>query len=108
MAKFEKGHKKIEGSGRQKGTPNKPTPLKAWIASLIDENRERFMADLEDLEPIQRVMVLEKLLNFVLPKMKSVELQGNEKADSMKVLIQNVSAFHRQQRIDKGENPDDE
>jgi len=67
-----KGTKKT--GGRCIGTPNKVTmDLRSWIKMLIDENMPQLEADLQALEPKERWGIIEKLLNYALPKMQSIE-----------------------------------
>lgn len=55
--------------GRQKGTPNKVTAsVKDWLSELIDKNRGQIEADIKGLEPKDRLQVLEKLMQYVVPK----------------------------------------
>lgn len=55
--------------GRAKGTPNKTTAsLKEWIEGLIQDNRQQFVADLKQLTPIERLKVLERLMQYVIAK----------------------------------------
>ena len=62
--------------GRSKGTPNKITgTLKEFISEIIDENRERIREDLEALEPKDRLQILEKLMQYVLPKQRELDLK---------------------------------
>ncbi len=62
--------------GRAKGTPNKiTTSLREWIAQLIDDNRQQVEMDLKVLEPRDRLQVLGKLLQFVLPKQEAVSVK---------------------------------
>ena len=64
--------------GRKKGTPNKVTSsLREWVNALIDNNREQIESDLKELEPKDRLMVLERLLSYVLPKMQNVDTSIN-------------------------------
>ena len=64
--------------GRKKGTPNKVTSsLREWVNALIDSNREQIESDLKELEPKDRLMVLERLLSYVLPKMQNVDTSLN-------------------------------
>jgi hypothetical protein len=61
-------------NGRPRGTPNKvTTDLRTWISDLLDSNRLQIAKDIEQLEPQQRVMIFEKLLSYVVPKIQSVE-----------------------------------
>ncbi|KAA6339833.1 hypothetical protein EZS27_012259 [termite gut metagenome] len=60
--------------GRTKGTPNKVTmETREWIKHLIDKNREQIERDLEALDPKDRILVIEKLMQYAVPKMQSVE-----------------------------------
>ena len=61
-------------NGRPIGTPNKITAdLKAFIADIVEMNREAIKRDLEALEPYQRLVILEKLMRFVIPQEKSTQ-----------------------------------
>jgi hypothetical protein len=56
-------------NGRPKGTPNRvSTELRKWVSNLIDENREQIKKDLMSVEPEKRLAMLEKLMQYVLPK----------------------------------------
>lgn len=60
--------------GRTKGTPNRTTAtVKEWIASLIDKNREQVEADLVSLEPKDRLQMLERLMQYVVPKQQATQ-----------------------------------
>lgn len=61
--------------GRCKGTPNKVTgTLKEYISEIIDDNRERIKEDLELLEPKDRLQILEKMMQYVIPKQKEIDM----------------------------------
>lgn len=56
-------------NGRPKGTPNRvSTELRNWVSNLINENREQIKKDLMSVEPEKRLAMLEKLMQYVLPK----------------------------------------
>lgn len=58
--------------GRKKGTPNKVTgTVKEWLADLIDRNRWQMEEDLRQLEPRERLAVLEKFMQYIVPKPKT-------------------------------------
>ena len=58
--------------GRKKGTPNKVTgTVKEWLSALIDRNREQIEEDLRQLEPRERLAVLEKFMQYIVPKPKT-------------------------------------
>lgn len=62
--------------GRAKGTPNKvTTELRQWVAKVVKKNRRQLEDDLAALEPKDRVAMLERLMQYVIPK------QQNFKAD---------------------------
>ena len=61
----------------RKGRPHKPnkitTELKSWIQALIDNNRVQLEADLISLEPKERWQIIEKLMNYTVPKLSTIE-----------------------------------
>lgn len=62
--------------GRAKGTPNRFTgELREWLEQLINNNREQIQADLTALEPKDRLIMLEKLMSYVVPKQQAVSAQ---------------------------------
>jgi len=55
--------------GRVAGTPNKVTSdLKTWVASILDNGRDKFVESLDKLEPSEFIRVFTGLLNYALPK----------------------------------------
>ena len=59
--------------GRAKGTPNKITgTLKDFVSGLIEENREQMQKDLQALSSKDRLLVLERFLQYVLPKQQAI------------------------------------
>ena len=68
--------KRIKTGGRDLGTPNKTTAsLKEKIDLIIDNNIEMFQQDLEALEPKDRLNLIIKLFDFVLPKQKEMKIE---------------------------------
>lgn len=68
--------------GRIAGTPNKvTTDIKTWVASILDDGRERFEQDLEALEPSERVRVYTNLMNYVLPKQQAMSVESQTEAE---------------------------
>lgn len=60
--------------GRPRGTANKITiELKSWVTNLINQNRQTLELDLSLMEPRERWQIIERLMQFVIPKMASVE-----------------------------------
>ncbi|MDY2634090.1 MAG: hypothetical protein SOV83_05840 [Prevotella sp.] len=68
--------------GRAKGTPNKVTAsLKEFIKNLIDNNRSQIIADMKKLEPYQRLLFIERLMGYVLPKQAAVDIKSQIDAE---------------------------
>lgn len=71
--------KRQKHGGRVRGTPNKVTStLRAFITEIVNENRESLREDINSLESRDRVTILLKLMEFVLPKKKAVTLIEDE------------------------------
>ena len=60
--------------GRQKGTPNKVTAsVRGWLSCLIDKNRKQIERDLKAVEPMERLQMIEKLMQYVVPKQQAIK-----------------------------------
>lgn len=56
--------------GRKPGTPNKATKtVRQWLNDLINKNRAQVEKDLKALQPKDRLAILEKLMQYTVPKM---------------------------------------
>jgi hypothetical protein len=68
-------------SGNPAGRPRKPNKLtmelRQWIQAIIDGNRPRLEADLLIMEPKDRWQIIEKLMQFTLPKLSNTEVEMN-------------------------------
>lgn len=88
--------------GRVKGTPNKVTSsLKEWISSLIDENREQIENDLKSLEPKERLQILSRFLEYIIPKAKTEseeEISTEECTSLIRQSIINLNKFNDKQK----------
>lgn len=76
--------------GRAKGTPNKATTdLKTWVASILDDGREKFIENLDKLEPSEYIRVFTGLLNYALPKQAptSPEIELRKEIEAMQELL---------------------
>jgi hypothetical protein len=57
--------------GRQRGTPNKITAdARAFIGKLLDSQGETLFDDFAKIEPYQRLNLLERLLPYIVAKVK--------------------------------------
>lgn len=96
-----RGRKKDDGrgrlGGRAKGTPNKvTTDLKTWVASILDDGRDKFVESLEQLEPAEYVKVFTGLLNYVLPKQQAVGVDTKFKNEVKPMSMEEAKAIIRE------------
>ncbi len=79
--------KRVKTGGRQKGTPNKTTSeMKESISKLIASYQDsgRMSEDLMAIEdPRERLTTACKLMEFVMPKMRSVDTDLHVQADNV-------------------------
>ena len=93
---FSKG---ISGNpnGRPKGsTNNNIKDLRERIKLLLDAQFEQIITDLKDLEPRERINAYIKLIEYVVPKLKSTEYK--EQGTSLEALI-SLNTDERRKRI---------
>lgn len=70
-------------NGRPKGVPNKSTrETRDWLQKLIDKNRSQVEKDLKKLDPKQRLQIIEKLLNYVVPKATNVNIDFSQLSET--------------------------
>lgn len=79
---FEKGHKK--SPGRRKGSLNKVTAeVRSKFSQLVDSySWEELKADLDSLEPKDRLSTLATYAEFVLPKLQRTQLSTDEEGSN--------------------------
>jgi len=69
--------------GRGKGTPNRVTAdFRQWVSKLIDDNRDLLEDDFKSLEPRERLMLTDKLMQYVIPKKREEEPADQSKTQS--------------------------
>lgn len=62
--------------GRQKGTPNKLTKnVRNTLEKIISKNARHIQRDLDALEPKDRLLLLEKFMQYIIPKQASVKAE---------------------------------
>lgn len=66
--------KRPKYGGRKAGTPNKSTKqFRQQIETLIENNFERIQEDINSLDPKDRLNLLVKLYDFVVPKIQRID-----------------------------------
>jgi len=89
MARYKKGESG-NPTGRPIGTQNKETVnLREWLKKITVESRDQIEADIKGLKPLERCMLIVKLLEYVMPKMRETEVTINERDRLMKKLFGN-------------------
>jgi hypothetical protein len=67
----------FKSGGRKSGTPNQITgEIKEHFSQLLQANLERLQKDIDSLEPKERIKVLLVLSRFVVPTVKSIEIEA--------------------------------
>jgi hypothetical protein len=68
--------------GRKKGSPNKTTTeIRDAFQILIENNLDQLQNDLDYLEPLARIKILIELAKFILPQMKSIDMNLDAKPE---------------------------
>jgi hypothetical protein len=80
MGRDSRGHFTSEGNtGRKAGSLNRATKdIRDAFTLLIENNIDTLQKDLDSLEPKERVKLLLDMAQFVVPKLRSVDLKTDE------------------------------
>lgn len=63
--------------GKPTGTKNKSTKqLAERVRAIIENNIEQIQKDLDEMQPVERVKALTTLMQYVLPKQQSINLEN--------------------------------
>lgn len=69
--------------GRPKGAKNRAThELRQWIGDFLTEKFPELKQGFEQLEPYQQWSIVEKLLQYSVPKMQSVSVEAMVEAET--------------------------
>jgi len=72
--------KGLKTGGRELGTPNKSTDeLRQTVQSFIKRNIDCMQANFELLEPKEKLLFIEKLLQYTLPRLQATQLTMPER-----------------------------
>jgi hypothetical protein len=91
MPKFKKGDPKPPGSGRKKGTPNKPKPYAIFLQEFMEADKDLFMADFMKLDEKDRCQVRAAIYKYVAPALSSVDVSATVEGESALDKIKNMS-----------------
>lgn len=65
-----------KSGGRQKGTPNKITKsVRNVLEKVISRNARHIQRDLDALDPKDRLTILEKFMQYVVPKQSAIKAE---------------------------------
>lgn len=74
--------KGLKTGGRKKGIPNKTTEeLRDTVQAFIENNIDGIQENFDLLEPKEKLLFIEKMLNYSLPRMQATQLTGAEGKD---------------------------
>ena len=74
----DKGRFAEGNTGRKAGTPNKATKdIRDAFTLLIENNLSKLQEDINGLAPKERVKLLLDMAQFVVPKLRSVDLKSD-------------------------------
>ena len=72
--RFTKG----SSEGRKKGVPNRSTSeIRDSFQMLLENHIDLLEEDIRSLEPKDRIQLLLSLANYILPKLRSIDLQSD-------------------------------
>ena len=80
-------------SNRPKGRPlnssnNLTRTIKKMIADIVENNLEKLQSDLDQMKPVERSKVIISLLDYVSPKLRSIETNDVTDATFKPISIQ--------------------
>jgi hypothetical protein len=80
-------------SNRPKGRPlnssnNLTRTIKKMIADIVENNLENLQSDLDQMKPVERSKVIISLLDYVSPKLRSIETNDVTDATFKPISIQ--------------------
>ena len=100
----DKGRFAEGNEGRPKGIPNKTTTeIREAFQMLLEDNLEQLRVDISSLEPKERVKFMLDLATFIIPKMKSVQVNDTSE-ETIEINFNEVLQWSSSDVIDFEEN----
>jgi len=88
--------------GRPKGSPNKITAeLRERISDFLNENWEQIEKDFGTLDAEKRILIYEKLLQFTLPRLQSVQTPDLKSDEKPLIVFKDFKKEHEEEIIKK-------
>jgi|GWRWMinimDraft_5_1066013.scaffolds.fasta_scaffold21776_3 hypothetical protein len=80
--------KGVRQNGRVKGQLNKTTTdVKKIYSQILENNIENIQSDLDKLDPLNRIKILIQLSEFIVPKMRSIDVVADVSTINIQPLI---------------------
>jgi len=91
-------------AGRKKGVRNRSTSeIRDSFQILLEENLEQLREDIRSLEPKERVKFMLDLATFIIPKMKSIQVNDTSE-DTIEINFNEVLQWSSSDNINFEEN----
>lgn len=94
-------------NGRPKGKPNRITKeVREYLRELIEKQLPQIKRDLRALEPKDRLLILEKLMQYVIPKQQPERAQQTDENKNPGQLI--IEVIDNREQVDNFADEEDE
>jgi predicted lipase len=81
-------NKRVKTGGRAKGTPNKiTTEIKDVFKQIIECNLSQIETDIMELNPKDRIDVILKLSEYVLPKLQRSSIEMERENNGLEIVV---------------------
>ncbi len=88
--------------GRPKGSPNKITAeLRERISDFLNANWEQIEKDFGTLDAEKRILIYEKLLQFTLPRLQSVQTPDLKSDETPLIVFKDFKKEHEEETTKK-------
>ena len=80
--------KGVRQNGRAKGSLNKTSSdVKKIYSQILENNIDNIQSDLDKLDPLNRIKILIQLSEFIVPKMRSIDVVADVATTNIQPLI---------------------